>query len=236
VHDHDLSNRDATVIPRRRLLKASASLVVGASALGLPLRALAAGVAPEHMDEWLALFAPSTPGATPAVTPISVANYTPVALTVNEFATLQAMVDRVIPTDDLGPGAADAGAHVYIDRSLKGPNAALLPVYKDGLAALDKAASGGFATASADQRDMILTTAEGGKLDGAPDGFFALVLEHTRQGMFGDPIYGGNIGFAGWDLIGYPGIKLTWSAEDQKFDVQVKPEHTSVAKYGGTGQ
>ena len=35
-----------------------------------------------------------------------------------------------------------------------------------------------------------------------------MLLEHTREGMFSDPIYGGNVNFAGWDLIGYPGIKL----------------------------
>jgi gluconate 2-dehydrogenase gamma chain len=203
-------------------------LAGGSVALASPLRGLAAGVAPEHLDSWIALFQDSTP--------VSVASYEPVALSASEYATLTAAVGRLIPTDDLGPGAADAGVQIFIDRSLKGPNAALLPVYQGGLAALDKAAgSGGFAKATADQQDTILTSAEGGKLDGAPDGFFALLLEHTRQGMFGDPIYGGNAGFAGWDLIGYPGMKLTWSADEQKYDTKVTPEHKSVAAYGGKG-
>ena len=43
------------------------------------------------------------------------------------------------------------------------------------------------------------------ELAGDPGGFFATLLEYTRQGMFADPIHGGNAGFAGWDLIGYPG-------------------------------
>ena len=31
---------------------------------------------------------------------------------------------------------------------------------------------------------------------------------HTIQGTFGDPYYGGNANFVGWDLIGYPGVRL----------------------------
>src|SRR6201999_2917060 len=38
--------------------------------------------------------------------------------------------------------------------------------------------------------------------------FFALVRGHTLQGMFGNPYYGGNAGFVGWDMIRYPGLRL----------------------------
>jgi hypothetical protein len=34
-----------------------------------------------------------------------------------------------------------------------------------------------------------------------------MVRTHTLQGTFGDPYYGGNANFVGWDLIGYPGIR-----------------------------
>ena len=37
-----------------------------------------------------------------------------------------------------------------------------------------------------------------------------------RQGMFGDPYYGGNANFVGWDLLGYPGIRTMVTADDQK--------------------
>ena len=37
----------------------------------------------------------------------------------------------------------------------------------------------------------------------------------TLEGMFGDPVYGGNKNFAGWDLIHYPGAKLAAGPEDQ---------------------
>lgn len=165
----------------------------------------------------------------------SAAASTPVALTADEMSTLKAAVGRLIPTDDLGPGASDADVHVFIDRSLAAANAALLPTYRAGLAALAKAASGRFAAAVTDRQDALLTDAERGELAGAPDGFFALLLEHTRQGMFGDPVYGGNRDFAGWNLIGYPGIKLIWTSKDQNIGATVAPEHISVAKYGGKG-
>ena len=46
--------------------------------------------------------------------------------------------------------------------------------------------------------------------------FFTLVLNHTHQGTFGDPYYGGNANFIGWDLIGYPGVRTMVTAADQK--------------------
>ncbi len=35
--------------------------------------------------------------------------------------------------------------------------------------------------------------------------FFPLLVTHTRQGFYADPIYGGNRDRAGWDFIGFPG-------------------------------
>jgi gluconate 2-dehydrogenase gamma chain len=35
--------------------------------------------------------------------------------------------------------------------------------------------------------------------------FFYLLILHTRQGFYADPIYGGNKDHAGWDVIGFPG-------------------------------
>ena len=35
--------------------------------------------------------------------------------------------------------------------------------------------------------------------------FFPLLCLHTRQGFYADPIYGGNRGRVGWDVIGFPG-------------------------------
>ena len=35
--------------------------------------------------------------------------------------------------------------------------------------------------------------------------FVPLLAMHTRQGFYADPIYGGNRGRVGWDVIGFPG-------------------------------
>jgi gluconate 2-dehydrogenase gamma chain len=216
-------------VARRQILH-SGTLVAGSaitSGLTFPAWALAAGVPAEQVPAWLALLSQATPA--------SLEDYAPVALSARELATLRAVVGRLIPADDLGPGADQAGVHVFIDRALAAHYAPDLPRYQAMLAALDSAVAGdGFATASPERQDELLTRFEAGDLADAPQGGFALVLEHTREGMFGDPVYGGNQNFAGWDLIGYPGIKLVWSEADQQIDADVKPLHLSVAQFGGT--
>ena len=58
--------------------------------------------------------------------------------------------------------------------------------------------------------------------------FFAMVRTHTLQGTFGDPYYGGNANFIGWDLIAYPGIRLNVSVEDQRLGAKLTPTHKSA--------
>ena len=55
------------------------------------------------------------------------------------------------------------------------------------------------------------------------------------EGMFGDPYYGGNANFVGWDLLGHPGIKLVFTAEEQKLDVTVKSSHKGTTDYAFFG-
>jgi gluconate 2-dehydrogenase gamma chain len=45
-------------------------------------------------------------------------------------------------------------------------------------------------------------------------GFFSMVQNDTNEGMFADPVYGGNRDFAGWKLIGYPGAQRAWTPEE----------------------
>ena len=135
------------------------------------------------------------------------------ALTGAETATLAAVCARIIPTDDAGPGAAEARASVYIDRSLAGWLAGSRQVYADGLAQIDAAARAtytrSFAELSSSEQDSVLSGIE-------QTPFFALVRTHTIQGTFCDPAYGGNANFVGWDLLGYPGIRLNVTAADQR--------------------
>ena len=47
-------------------------------------------------------------------------------------------------------------------------------------------------------------------------GFFNMLLNDTNEGMFADPIYGGNRDFAGWKLIGYPGAQRSYTPAELK--------------------
>ena len=58
-----------------------------------------------------------------------------------------------------------------------------------------------------------------------------MVREHALLGMFSDPVHGGNANFAGWDLLGYPGVKLVFSAREQRIDVDVPREHKSATDH-----
>ena len=149
-------------------------------------------------------------------------------LTAAEAAMLAAVCARIVPTDENGPGAAEARASIYIDRALGGWLAPLREAYTAGLAALDAAARARSGTRFVDlpraDQDAVLGTVEG-----TP--FFGLVRTHTIQGTFCDPMYGGNAGFVGWDLIGYPGIRLNVTVADQRMGVAVKPIRRSAYDY-----
>ena len=58
--------------------------------------------------------------------------------------------------------------------------------------------------------------------------FFAVIREHTVEGYFCDPIYGGNRGAVGWRLVGFPGTQWGYTAEQMKpgFDATVIPIKT----------
>ena len=155
-------------------------------------------------------------------------------LTAAEGATLEAIVARLIPTDANGPGATEARAARYIDRALGGFMASLLVPYRIGLSGIEsyaRTAKGApFTQLSARDQDAVLTEMETNTAKGFPAAavFFNLVLSHTLQGTFGDPFYGGNASFVGWDLLGYPGVRLTATATDQRMDVSPAPTHMSA--------
>ena len=161
------------------------------------------------------------------------------ALTAAEADLLDAVVARLIPTDANGPGAREAQAVRYIDRALAGALAQSREAYRTGLAALDRYArssrGAAFTALSPTDQDSVLidvetgaATGSGAGFDGSSGAFFTLVRTHTMQGTFGDPFYGGNANFAGWDLIGYPGIRTNVTADEQRLGVAVAPTHKSA--------
>lgn len=148
-------------------------------------------------------------------------------LTAEEARTLEAIMHRLIPTDEDGPGAVDSGALNYLDRALGGALAKDREAYRIGLDALDRYArysrGAAFVDLSPQDQDSVLIDLEGGSatgsgagFDGSSGAFFGMIKGHTWQGMFGDPYYGGNVDYAGWALIRYPGVRTMVTAEDQR--------------------
>jgi gluconate 2-dehydrogenase gamma chain len=159
-------------------------------------------------------------------------------LTAAEAETLEAITARLIPSDANGPGALEAQAARYIDRALGGALASSHDAYRSGLAAVDGYArmskGSPFATLSAADRDAVLRDMEANVASGfVPDAatFFNLVRAHTIQGTFCDPYYGGNADFVGWDLVGYPGVRLAVTANEQRLDPRLTPTHRSAYDY-----
>ena len=70
--------------------------------------------------------------------------------------------------------------------------------YRQGIAALDKAAGGDFTKVSHARQDKILVSSP-------VSSFTALLFEHTIEGLYSAPEYGGNRGLTGWKEIGFPG-------------------------------
>ena len=156
-------------------------------------------------------------------------------LTAAEADTLEAIVARIIPSDENGPGAAEARAAHYIDRALVGPLRTSRAAYAAGLAAIDdyaqSAKGAAFAKLAAKDQDAVLTDLEKNVATGfTPNAaaFFNLVRTHTIQGTFCDPYYGGNANFVGWDLLGYPGLRMVVTADEQRMSARAKPVRQSA--------
>ena len=159
-------------------------------------------------------------------------------LTAAEAQALEAIAARLIPSDDSGPGATEARAAHYIDRALGGALASSRDAYRAGLAAVDRYAETNkgapFARLSSLDQDAVLQDLERDVATGfSPNAatFFNLVLAHTIQGTFCDPYYGGNANFVGWDLIGYPGVRLAVTADQQRLDARPAATHMSAYEY-----
>jgi gluconate 2-dehydrogenase gamma chain len=162
------------------------------------------------------------------------------ALSDSQLEILAALVDRIIPKDELSPSASECGVTEYINRSLGDYLAAEKPAFIEGLEQTDAFArrteDKAFVDLSAEKQDAVLTAIDNGTAEGFANAkvFFNRARRLTLEGMFGDPYYGGNRNFAGWDLIRYPGPRLATSADDQRMGVEIKPYHHSA--YGATGE
>jgi gluconate 2-dehydrogenase gamma chain len=151
-----------------------------------------------------------------------------------QLALLDAITSRLIPSGNDGLGAHEARVSRYIDLALADDYRGLLPLYIEGLADLDAVAVArrerGFLELTPEEQDGLLAAMEAGEAGLPLQTFFEIVLRHTREGMFGDPVWGGNDGYAGWRLLGYAGPRYEWTAEEQQLDFVIEP------RYGDRGE
>lgn len=159
---------------------------------------------------------------------------------------LAAAAARIFPSDDTGPGANEAGVVLYIDRQLAsaygrdrfrytaepfldgppelGHQGPLTPrqIYSEGLAQLE-----GIDTLSPEDADAKLRS-----IERTP--FFSLLRQHTIEGMFCDPMHGGNIDKIGWQLIGFPGPRMSYFSEvDSYYGKPFRPKPESLSEILG---
>jgi gluconate 2-dehydrogenase gamma chain len=159
-----------------------------------------------------------------------------------EVAFVEAATERLIPADELGPGAKACNVPLFIDHQLAGAygraqtwymqgpwkkggetqgfQSRLAPadMYRAAIKAIDadvamKQPDKKFADLPSDAQDELLSEMENGKFPRSgldASAFFKILLENTKEGMFSDPIYGGNKNMAAWKMIGFPGARYDY--------------------------
>lgn len=166
--------------------------------------------------------------------------------TQSEALLIAAAAARIFPSDESGPGAEEAGVVIYIDRQLGGPygrdryrytqppfeastpelgyqgKATPREIYREGLKML-----AGFDRLGATAQDHAL-----GKIENTL--FFSLLQTHVIEGMFCDPMHGGNIDMIGWQLIGFPGPRMSFDEEIEKYHGrEFRPKPASLQQVTG---
>ena len=207
----------APLVSRRNLLKHAG--LVGAAAISSGTAGTVSAAA-------------STSSATTNRIPVREAFET---LTSVQSDTLDAIVDRILPSDENGPGAKEARATHYIDRALAGFQAQYRESYGLGLLAIDEEAllrhGNPFHRLNADQQDALLHAVENNEILGfesTGSAFFAMVRNHVIEGTFSDPYYGGNRDYIGWDMLGYPGVRMGASAQEVTNEETIEPSRMSA--------
>jgi len=136
---------------------------------------------------------------------------------------LGALHERLFPAGDDGPGAVEIGSVDYVEQLLSRADPSLVADYRLLLITIDQASrsrhrSGFVDLASGDQDDLLRALEHGGVLGPLPPQdqrrLFAMALEHVREGLFADPVHGGNRDGLGWRLLGHPGPRSSNSEAD----------------------
>lgn len=128
-----------------------------------------------------------------------------------QVATLQAMLDRLIPQGPDGfPGARDTEVIVYVDRQMQQSHFAELAKFvKQGVIFLDRVAkkerSQSFHELKPQAQDEVLLQFQQGTVKGLrypTPRFFDIVMGLALEGHYGHPRHGGNEGKRTWKALG----------------------------------
>jgi gluconate 2-dehydrogenase gamma chain len=164
-----------------------------------------------------------------------------------EALIVAAAASRIFPSDETGPGAREAGVAVYIDRQLAGPwgrdghrytqepfeegttpefgyqgKATPREIYRQGIKQLTR-----FDRLEPGEQDQKLKQIEASL-------FFSLLRQNTIEGMFCDPMHGGNVDMLGWQLIGFPGPRMSnYDDVDKHFGEAFRPKPASLRQVTG---
>ena len=156
-------------------------------------------------------------------------------LTAEEAETVESICNCLIPSDEHGPGASEARAVHYIDKSLASHNKDVRAHYMVSIEAINRYAQKtrghAFYQLIDDHQKSILLAVQNNKVEGCSpsgSGFFNMIRSHTIDGTFCDPYYGGNQNFVGWDMLKYPGIRLSASETDVALGAALEPNHQSA--------
>ena len=164
----------------------------------------------------------------------------------DEAQVIVAACERIFPATGTGPGATQAAAMVYIDHQLAGPYGTdetryTHPPFVD---IPDSGYQGSENPQQTYRAGIKSLGADFAALDGAQQDarlkgiermhFFQLLRQHTIEGMFCDPMHGGNAGLVGWQMLGYPGPKMSYYAEIGKYNgVAYRHEPQSLSQILG---
>ena len=114
-----------------------------------------------------------------------------------DLKTLKSAIDTIFP------GAVQAKAQNYILNTIIMTGE--LNTYREGLRELNRLTweiyQLLFAELALDQRVIVLHRMQ-------DTDFFDILRQHTMEGVFADPIYGGNDNKIGWKIIGFPGSRF----------------------------
>lgn len=131
--------------------------------------------------------------------------------TQSEADCVIAICEQIIPADEFGGGATEAGVIHYIDRQLVAVFDYDQLIYQKGLEALQQSClklyGSRFESLETERQLQILQAMESNDMpeeyweDFKPSRFFTLLVDHSMQGFYGPPRHGGNRSYMSYKMM-----------------------------------